>query len=134
MADLGSDIATVFKDGNADVDPTGAEVSGRLCLAQALVRRLLTPRGRLIDDPDYGYDLTGEINDDIDASDLARIRAGVEGELAKDERVVSVIAELTYARKGGILTVNITVEDSAGPFQLVLAVTSVTVSVITIGQ
>ena len=53
----GSDIS-----GAADLDPDMAEVDGfsTLALAQALVRRLDTPRGTLLDDGNYGMGLTEE--------------------------------------------------------------------------
>ena len=37
-------------------------VSGRVALAQALVRRWITERGELLDDPSYGTDLTDFLN------------------------------------------------------------------------
>lgn len=132
MVDFGTDIGTTFNGSGADMSASGVEVSGRLLLAQALARRLLTPRGRLIDDPDYGYDLVGEFNDDLDASDLARIRASIENELSKDERVVGITATVTLL--AGLMTVSIIINDSSGPFNLVLGVTAVSATILTIGQ
>lgn len=108
----------------------GAMVSGRTAIAQAIVRRLITPRGRLIGYPNYGFDLVRFLNDDIDAAGLARIRAGVEAECKKDERVLDCSAIVTLSVVG-VMLVDITLTDAEGPFQLVLAVSEVTVSILT---
>lgn len=126
MTDYGTDIAMT-----ADLrglDPAFGSVTGRRCLAEALVRRLQTPPGRLIDDPDYGYDLIGEINDDLGPADAGRIAVEVTNEVQKDERVVSASTTASFAL--GVLTVSIEITDGAGPFRLVLAVTAVSATVL----
>ena len=133
MAALGIDLGCVFASNSADLDPTGIEVSGRTCLAQAIARRLLTPRGRLLDDPNYGFDVAGYMGDDLSTSDLAQIRAGIENECVKDERVEGATAELTLAANGTLL-INVTLSDADGPFTLVLAVSAVSVSILSVGQ
>lgn len=130
MTDYGTDLATVFTPYGADVDPAGIEVSGRLGLAQSLIRRLLTPRGRLIDDPDYGFSLTDFFADDLSQSDLGEIQGGVEAEMLKDERVVAASATVTF--QSTVLLVAISITDGVGPFKLTLAVTSVNVTVLAI--
>lgn len=90
MANLGSDLSCI-----TDCTPDFAEVSGRMCLAQAVARRYGCPRGRLIDDPNYGYYLCGYVNDDLSKNDIARIQAGAEAEAKKDERVLT--AKVTIA-------------------------------------
>lgn len=122
---LGTDLSCV-----QDMDAAGAEVSGRTCLAQAIARRLSTPRGRLIYDPNYGYDLTGEINDDVSPADIARITSNVNAECLKDERVVSTTVTATFANSTLVVTIVLT--DGQGPFVLVLAVTSVSVSLLAV--
>ena len=106
----------------SDLTPLMAEVSGRRLLSEALVRRLQTPRGALIDDPNYGYDLVGEVNDDLGPSDVGRIQANVQAEMLKDERVIAAAATATFLN--GTLTVNIAITDGVGPFTLTLSVTS----------
>lgn len=66
MPDYGTDLSCVV-----DLDAGLAEVTGNTLLAQALARRLITPRGGLLDDPNYGYDLTQFLNADIGPTDLA---------------------------------------------------------------
>lgn len=124
MADLGTDFACI-----KDFSPDLALATGRACLAQAIARRLITPRGGLIDDPNYGYDLTQFVNDDLDVPDLARIEANTVAECNKDERVSSTTVKLTLAASG-LLIVTVSLEDSAGPFSLVLSVTDVTIQIL----
>lgn len=127
MADLGTDLSCVL-----DSPPEMSEVSGRTCLAQAIARRLITPRGRLIDDADYGYDLSQYINDDLSTADIARIQFEAESECVKDERVLGAKVVLTVASQ--VMTVIVTLEDSSGPFTLVLAINDVTVQLLTVSQ
>lgn len=81
---LGHDLACI-----QDEDPGQSEVDGWPCLAQALVRRLQTPQGMCLGDPDYGYDLIGEIDDDIDLGTAQQIGAAIDAEFLKDQRVQS---------------------------------------------
>lgn len=108
------------------------ETSGRELLIQALVRRLITPRRTLVDDPDYGTDLTRWLNDDIDTALVGQIADEAKNELAKDERVKSASATATYV--DGLLTLEIRVVDAAGPFRLVLGISDVTVTVLEAGK
>lgn len=126
MADLGSDVFAV-----TDLDPGFRLVSGRLAHAQAIARRLATPRGdleRIGDDPDYGSDLRQFVGDDVGPRVVFEVASLVEREALKDERTLSATATVTFA--GGALMVALRITDAAGPFSLVLAVSDVTVSVL----
>lgn len=125
MADLGADLACV-----SDLPDTMSMVSGRRALGEAIARRLQTPRGRLINYPNYGFDLTGELNDDLSPADFARIQSGVEQECIKDERVQSATCTLTFT--AGTLTAVIVLVDGAGPFTLVLAATALDVTLLAV--
>lgn len=124
--DYGTDL-----DGVGDLDPYGAVVSGTLVVAQACARRLSTPRGRVIDDPNYGFDLTQYINDDVNSSSLAALRAGTVSECLKDERVLTATCDAVLSRSG-ILTVTIKITTSDGPFTLVLSVSQTSVNVLSV--
>lgn len=126
MADLGTTLSCIF-----DCTAEYAVVSGRTCLAQALARRLITPRGGLIDDPNYGFDLTQFLNADMSPTDIAQCESGTEGECVKDERVLSADASVSVTPTGSLI-VTITVTDADGPFSLVLAVSDVTVQLLTV--
>jgi hypothetical protein len=128
------------------------EVAGRQCLAECLARRLMTGRGDLIDDPNAGTDLTAQLNADLNQSDIPRLQSDIVHEWAKDERVVSSVVsvqlvgpdQVTAARSGvvanplpvpvGVLVVSGTVTDGQGPFRLVIAVTSVTATLLEVSQ
>lgn len=124
MADLGTDFSCVF-----GLDPRCIEVSGRTGLAQAVARRLITPRGRLIRYPNYGYDLRQFLNADLSPSELAQIQTQATAECLKDERVksASVAASLDI---NGKLTVEVTIDDGDGPFAFVLNVADLTIDLL----
>lgn len=111
-----------------------AEVSERVCLAEALVRRLVTYRGQLIDvvipstTADYGTDVTQNVNDDLDPRAIARIGSDVDAEMRKDERVVQSATQASLVSNVLMLPINVT--DGKGPFPLVLAVSQVTVQIL----
>ena len=123
----GSDLSCV-----SDIDPAAYEVSGRLLLGQALSRRLMTPRGRLLEDANYGFDLTQYVNSDLAPVDLAQIRAGIETECLKDERILGATANVQLINN--VLIVNVILLDGVGPFPLVLSVTAVTTTILSVGQ
>lgn len=126
-ADFGLDLSCVF-----DMDPMGATVTGRDLLSQALVRRITTPRGRLLSNPNYGYDVTGEINDDLSTQDVSTVASHMDQEFLKDERVVSSSTTATLT-SDGVLTTTTIIQDGAGPFPLVLQISSVSVTVLQTG-
>lgn len=122
--DYGTDVSCT-----TDLDPLFSVVSGTTAVAQALARRLQTPAGGLIGDPDYGYDLRAWVNRPLGQRELFELRQAVVAEVLKDERVAS--AEVTVARTGSSLTVDVAVILLEGEtFSLVLAVTAVTVAVL----
>jgi hypothetical protein len=104
------------------------EVTGRQLLSEALIRRLLTPRGGLIDDTNYGYDLVGELNDDLSPNDIGRIGSSIDQEMLKDERVLASKTQVLF--QNGVLIVTILITDGTGPFPLVLQVSGVTISLL----
>jgi phage baseplate assembly protein W len=108
-------------------------VAGRQMLAQALWRRWITTRGDLLDDPDYGTNLVDYINEDIDVGTVSKIVAAAVAEAMKDERVVKVKGTGRFDEtERGTLYLEFTIFDGDGPFTLTLAVTDVTVSLLTV--
>lgn len=124
---LGSDLSCV-----QDIDPGGLEVSEKLCLVQAIARRLMTPRGRLIDDSNYGYDLSQWLGADIGPAELAQIRTFAQAECLKDERVQSVTITVTFQAAVNILLVQVALVAAQGPFQFVLAVSQLSTQILTV--
>lgn len=125
QVDFGQDIA--FLNG---LDPRLLLVGGLANLGQALVARLSTPRGGLFYDPNYGTDLRVYVNDAMSAATLARVRADVQAECIKDERVLACTASTVFDAPTKTLLVQVSVQTAGGPFQLVLAVSSLTVAVL----
>ena len=123
-ASFGSDLA-----GTTDLFADMRETSGLALLGDALYRRLITPRGRLLDDPNYGYDLTQWINADVDASDIDQMQQNIRAECLKDQRVLSATAT-TNLTNADVLVITIAVTTALGPFSLVLAVSAVGVTVL----
>lgn len=108
--------------------------TGRATVAEAVIRRLVTARGTLIDivfpstTANYGYDIANALNDDITARVLGMLGANIEAELRKDERIIRAPTTVTSA--GDVLIVSIQVFLASGPFKLVLAISQVSVSLL----
>ena len=113
--DFGTTLSCVF-----DIDAMGATVSGLTALAQALIRRITTPRGRLLSDPNYGYDIAGELEDDVTTQQVNAIAANVDAEFLKDQRVFSSVTTVTL-QGDGQLDVASQVQSALGPFSLVFS-------------
>jgi hypothetical protein len=122
MPDHGFDLS-----GIDDITPSMVAVGGRLVLVQALCRRLMTPRGRLFYDSEYGYDLRELMSAAIISTSEISFR--IEEELLKDDRVFDVVAKVTRLSDRS-LRIGISVTDDAGPVSFVLAVDDVTVALL----
>lgn len=98
-------------------------------VAEAIARRWQTPRGGLIDDPNYGFDLSDFVNDDIDPRVQSQIAFNASQEAKKDERVLSCDVTVTPF-PGGVLIVTGSVTTEDGPFTLVVSVSDVTITLL----
>lgn len=104
--------------------------SGFRAVGEAIVRRWYTPSGTLIDDPDYGYDLTDLIGDDLDANSIAQVSYQAAAEAMKDERVNSCTCTISFIQ--GKLTITGAVSTNNGPFKLVAQISDVTVTLLSV--
>ena len=127
MTDLGTDIAT---PSGLDLDPRFGLVDGYRALGEALARRIVTRRGSLIDDPQYGTDVRARMNDNLDARGLAELAVAIVNEWQKDERVFLSRAACTLAL--GALRIVGTVQAATGTFRLVVSVDAATASLLTV--
>ena len=123
----GSDLSCA-----SDLDPSMAEVDGgtTLALAQALARRLDTPRGSLPDDKNYGISLRSYLNRGVVDADLRSLGGQIKGELLKDDRVDQLTVIVTPNAVGSRLSVSLLVTpvgSRLGPFTLTLAATDAAV-------
>ena len=121
--DYGTDLSCAL-----DFKPNMAVQSGRMMILETCVRRLITPLGKLRRHPLYGYDVTNELNSDLDDGDLARIGANVQTQLKRDTRIKGCSCVATMAN--GRLTLDILILDGVGPFKLVGSVTQLGVTLI----
>ncbi|WP_437623395.1 hypothetical protein [Sorangium sp. So ce1151] len=97
--------------------------SPRLALAQAAYRRLTTPRGAVIDSPDYGTDLRELLSRGMTSAELAAVPGVVRGELTKDERFESVDVR-TRMLDTATLELVIRCRTASSPFELTMNVTA----------
>lgn len=123
MTDFGSDISFA-----PDMSTNLALVSADQVVAEAILRRLSTPRGWFSWDPSYGLDLRMMLNASMTDETVALWRREIANECEKDERVLS--ANVSISRIGNALTVGIELTTSNGPLSLVLGVSAVTVSLL----
>lgn len=110
--------------GGQDLSSPTYMAKGFQVVGEAIARRWTTPQGRLIDDPNYGRDVTDMIGDDLDRGQLAAEAQQLAAEAEKDERVLSCTVTLDLS-VAGALTVRGAVETAAGPFKLVLKASQV---------
>lgn len=101
-------------------------VSGRKLLVQDILHRLQTPRGGLIDDPSYGMDVRSWANETMTPARLFALGSAVANEAARDDRVFSASASASFDAATRKLTLLMSIEDAAGPFDFTVAVTALT--------
>lgn len=107
-------------------------VSGKRLLAEALVRRLITPRGMLLDDPNYGTDVREYIGHELTKGALARMKAEIQAELLKDERVIAVtVTRADFLEANRKLVLELAVEAGEDAFPLVVSISDVNVNLLT---
>jgi hypothetical protein len=102
-----------------DLDPLGAEASERQSLAQDLYHRLITPRGRILDDAEFGLDVRAWLSGDFPANAGALI----EEEMLKDQRVAS--ASVTVSKPNpDAFTIQVAIETDDDAFALTVDVST----------
>ena len=115
---------------------TGRFVTGAAVVAQACYGRLTTPRGMLRGgdaEANYGIDLTELIGATNPKQVAASLPGRIRAELEKDERIESVEVDVleTRATNGDVaFTITIDAVTGAGPFELRLLASAVTVELL----
>lgn len=122
VTDLAEDLA--------EVDPTSNHA-----IAEALIRRLITPRGALPDDPDYGFDLRGLLNRGVTVAELRAVTGQARNEVRKDDRVLDAKVSAAFTLQNSTLNVSIEVtpadvDDDTFTFTFALTDTTVAIEVI----
>jgi len=116
----------------------GRYARGSTLVAQALYRRLITPRGTLRggdEESAYGFDVSGYVGAIGYQSALQAIPGLVRGELLKDDRLSEVEVKATFTEEtnaliGILLDVRVTLADEDETFSLTLAVTDVNTTIL----
>lgn len=115
-----------------DVTEDLAEVDPRspLAIAEASIRRLITPRGGCPGDQDYGFDLRGQLNKGVTTLGLRMLAGQSRSEINKDDRVEDSTVQVTYDSVAGpALRVVVTIlpaDVDLGEFSFTFSVTDTT--------
>ena len=118
---------------------TGRFVTGTRLLAEAIYRRLTTPRGTLLggeEEAFYGLDLADLIGSTDTDSDAKTLPGRIRNELSKDERVEDVQVSVEEIEDGPAraFRIVIDVKSAAGPFSLQLAASAVSIDILGITE
>lgn len=124
MADFGIELSCT-----TDIAADSRMVSGFRVVAEAVFRRWTTPRGRLINYPNYGYDVTQHVNQDMSARDINEMCANLAAEAKKEQRVTGA-AVVAVLGSDGVLTVTGTIDTAQGPFTMTVAASAVSVQLL----
>jgi hypothetical protein len=112
---------------------TGKVVRGRTALAQAIYRRLSTPRGTLRggdEESASGLDLAGLGGRVSVGTPISALPGMNAAELSKEDRIISSLARVSQdASSNGLVSftieIDVTPEDESGDFTLTIAVSAV---------
>jgi len=125
-------------NGAIDLDPGMVEASGRILLAQSLVRRQTTPNGSVIDSPADGIDVRGWMSQGWTQAQMQAAAGQLKAEILKDERVTNATITLAFTPSSppgtGTLTITEQITSSYGPFQLTLTIPDLTVAILPANQ
>lgn len=122
-----------------DLTETMEELAGDnvLVLGQALLRRLDTPRGSLVDDQDLGLDVRGYLNSGTTDRELRALEGAIGIEWRKDDRVRVADVTAALADDGSEMTIRgrVTPADpTKAPFTITLAATDLGVLLKELGR
>jgi hypothetical protein len=134
--DFGGDLSTFAgADGAVDVDPLGPLLTGPRVALEGIARRLSTPRGALTYAglPDYGYDLMALAAKRMSALAQLRAAAAIQQEAAKEQGVLGCTARVV-AESNTTFRVELSVRLASGPYQLVLSVTDLSLTVLKVAS
>lgn len=111
---LGTDISGV-----RSLDRGWSVVTGLAALAEAILRRLTTPRGGLWYSLDYGYDLRSVIGSTLPAS---VVNQRVQEQVLLEQEVEDASVDAALDAVTGVMTVAISVVAAEGEFTLTIGI------------
>jgi len=126
------DYGTDLNFDGLDLAADGGVVSGQALLEQAVVIRLSTPRGSVIDAEDDGLDLVDWLSRAMTPADIASLQGTIEEEILKDERFSAArcVVDASLITTQGVMTVELELTAATGPFRLVLIVSDAGVAIL----
>ena len=153
QASIAEQIATLQRVVDAPVPPLGygtdlscitdlaedlpeVDPASNHAIAEALIRRLITPRGALPGDSDYGFDLRGLLNRGVTLAELRAVTGQARNEVRKDDRVLDAKVSAAFTLQNSTLSVSIEVTPTDienGTFSFTFALTDTTVAMEVIG-
>lgn len=107
--------------GIVDLDPGMIEGSGRLLLAQSIVRRFTTPRGSVIDAQNDCLDIRSLLSEGFTQAQINELSGILKNEAEKDQRIVNADVKATYLASTKALTITMSIQSGYGPFSLTLS-------------
>ena len=123
--ELGTDVAHLV-----DLRPVWGLASGKINLACAYVRRLSTPSDGLFYAPGYGFYLPGYISAKWNESIASYVKGRLVAQAKADPRIKDAEVTLVFSFATKTLTARIMLLTADGPFDLVIAATSLTVQLL----
>lgn len=133
---LGTGIRTIFGPNGPDMDPFGQRVSGKVLVAQAITKRLITKRGSLSWAPNVGYDVRALLNDSFSIATDAQLRAiagYIRTEALADDRVSNAKVDLTFNASTRVMTINLFLTlSNETTFRFVVSANALTVDLLSV--
>lgn len=123
---LGTDFA-----GWSDVDPSLGYQSDSRALADAILRRLTTPRGGLPDFPGYGFDVSSLIGRALEPNSISQ---RVLEQVRAEEEVLDAALDIETSADGTGIILSLRVVSSDGPFTLTVPIEDLDASAIIPGD
>jgi hypothetical protein len=106
-----------------DLNPRFQLVSGKRLVAQSMLHRFQTPRGRLRRHPEYGLDLRAYLFASMSPLDLLVLESGMVEQALQDDRVDDATAKASLDPSTGVLRPRLELVTTFGVVPLVFAVT-----------
>lgn len=126
--DYGTDVYLL-----TDLGPVWGTATGLVNLGLALARRLMTPRGTLPYDPNYGTDVRAYLNKRVTTVGVSALQGDISSECQKDERVQTCDGSVSFSKSTRSMFISATVTTIFGEtFTLVMAATAISVSVLSV--
>lgn len=124
-SDTGTDVSVL-----GALDGSWPVLGGDPMMAEQLLRRITTERGQLDFSPNDGIDVREDVREDMGADDVFQVKQRIENEVLKDDRADDVAVQSTFFPDTQTLEHSIVVTKATGGFRLVLAVTALSVNLL----